>query len=206
MSVRLPYDPEVMTPLPTGLVVRLVDHARLVLRRELRWNDPDADAVEVLESFLATRDGGPARSLPTPSAEPGDLLVKVGRAEFWTFTVGGWRELAPVELVFYGETPHGEEFRTAEPPDFGGGAQKRRLGPISDHGAHGGISGAAQNVGEAPPTPPLIRAADELHTLAGAIRRTIEVAELPDLGVDDRLRAFAEGLETAERIVTGLER
>jgi hypothetical protein len=116
MSVRLPYDPEVMTPLPTGLVVRLVDHARLVLRRELRWNDPDADAVEVLESFLATRDGGPARSLPTPSAEPGDLLVKVGRAEFWTFTVTAGASSPPSSSSSTAKRPHGEEFRSRASP------------------------------------------------------------------------------------------
>lgn len=97
-DTKLPYDPEFFTPVPNGLVVRLVDHATRQLQSELRWVDPDLDGAAVLEKWLDTRLGGPGRSLPTPSAEPGDLLVKLARGEFWTFSVHGWRELGPIML------------------------------------------------------------------------------------------------------------
>jgi hypothetical protein len=200
---------------PAGLWHRLALYARQQLARELRWADPDVDAVAVLENFLATRDGGPARSLPFPSAEPGDLLVKVARAETWAFTVHGWRELAPVEIQpGHGETPHGEELGVdptiAQGPQFPTFEQRGRVKGLR-HTLEGMGSGVAQGPQDVDPTiyrgvdvrgtAPLIRAAAELGIVAGAVRRTIEVAEAPDLGIDDRLRAFAEGIETARLIV-----
>lgn len=63
-----------------------------------------------------------ARTQPTPSAEPGDLLVKLKRAEFWTFTTHGWRELAPIELVaeqaYDVAAGHPEPEHVAGTPDF----------------------------------------------------------------------------------------
>jgi hypothetical protein len=183
--------------LPVGLVDRLVRHAGERMAAELRYTgtpedlraNPDA-AIELLAQFLNTRPG--TITLPFPSAEPGDLLVKLGRAEFWTFTVHGWRELAPLELQPVFEPECGPQ----EAPD-----------PLAAMRVHGlERSGAAAQAAEEATLSPIRAAAVELKILAGAVRRTIEVAERPDLGVDDRLRAFAEGLETAQRIIVGLER
>lgn len=132
---RLSYDPETMVPIPTGLLVRLVDRARRQLAAELRLVDPDADDVELLERWLGSRPG--SISLPFPSAEPGDLLVKLARSEFWNFTVGGWRELAPVEVVFTGvpSGPWRPDFLIApdaEAPHFGDhGARMKGLGSVA---------------------------------------------------------------------------
>lgn len=123
---------------PIGLADRLVVAARNHLERLTIYVDPEADPASVIDHWLASLEQ--VRTQPTPSAEPGDLLVKLARAEFWTFTAAGWRELAPVELqpvVGYDR-------------DFLIGHREQGRGPLADPGpadqAYEDLGGGEENV------------------------------------------------------------
>lgn len=123
-----------------------------------------------------------------PTLEPGDLLVKQERGELWALTVEGWRRLT---------------IDTAEKPTA-------ERDPIRETHAEQAarIVAAVERADQIRLrlTSPLAQAASELQILAGAVRRTIETAQGLAVGVDDRLVAFAEGIETARTVVLDVER
>jgi hypothetical protein len=74
---------------------RLARHAKAQLAAQVRFVDEHSTREHVIGLWIESL---PDRDvpLPTPSAEPGDLLVKLARGEYWSFTTEGWLELAPV--------------------------------------------------------------------------------------------------------------
>lgn len=128
---------------PTSWADRLLEVARAELAAQLRFVDDAEEPAHVLERWLAGKQTIP---MPGPRAEPGDLLVKLARAEQWVLTVEGWRELAPIELqadpagMDAGVPSDGQRFRECGPRDEADFDQRfaRRIGE----------RGAAPNVRE----------------------------------------------------------
>lgn len=84
--------------IPTSTWERLVVAATNHAVRQARYVDTSTvtGAVAAVESWLDSLEN--ARVMPTPTPEPGDVLVKQDRGEIWMHDRNGWRELAPLEL------------------------------------------------------------------------------------------------------------
>lgn len=113
-----------------------------------------------------------ARTGPFPTAEPGDLLVKLARGEFWSFTTRGWLELAPVYRM--GTEPADPTDKPADPQKVTAG------GYCGKHGLYQGTLGCLGCAAGDPPREQFFGRSvieDELDRLRGSVKEGIARGE-----------------------------